>query len=62
MTYDHDFKWNNVKILDSELSYNKRLISEMVYIKKQENVLNKQSDTESFSDSCFPIIQLLSSF
>ena len=31
---NHQF-WNNVKILDKKLSYKKRLVSEMVHIKKQ---------------------------
>ncbi|EZA55678.1 hypothetical protein X777_04187 [Ooceraea biroi] len=33
-TFDHDFEWNDVKIIDIESSYKKRLISEMVNIKK----------------------------
>jgi len=41
----HEFEWNNIKILDTESSY-KRLVSEMMYIKKQHNSFNKQSDTE----------------
>ena len=32
----HDFDWNNIQILDEELCYNKRLISEMLNIKKQK--------------------------
>jgi len=38
--------WNEVKIVDNEPSYSKRLISEMIQIKKQPYGLNKQSDTE----------------
>ena len=34
MNLNHNFKWNEVKILDKEASYNKRLISEMIHIKK----------------------------
>ncbi|KYN15798.1 hypothetical protein ALC57_11970, partial [Trachymyrmex cornetzi] len=34
---DHNFKWDNVRILDYESSYNKRLVSEMIHIKKQRN-------------------------
>jgi len=41
----HEFDWENVKILDSESNYNKRLISEMIYIKKQKHRLNAQTDT-----------------
>ena len=33
---NHNFKWNKVDILDVEPSYNKRLISKIVHIKKTE--------------------------
>jgi len=42
---EHDFDWDNVKVLDQESNYNKRLISEMIYIKKQKHGLNAQTDT-----------------
>ena len=35
VTHNHDFEWNNVKILDFVPSYNKK-ISKMVHIKKQQ--------------------------
>lgn len=60
ITCDHEFDWNGVKILDNEPSYNKRLVSEMVYIKTQSSGLNKQSDTETLSDAYLPILQSLS--
>jgi len=41
----HEFDWDNVKILDLESNYNKRLISEMIHIKKQKDGLNAQTDT-----------------
>ena len=44
--HSHDFNWDNVKILDSEMYFNKRLISEMLFIKLQSNSLNSQTDTE----------------
>jgi len=56
LSHKHDFDWDNVKILDKEPSYKKRLISEMIHIKKQHNSINKQTDTESFPDSYLPII------
>jgi len=43
---DHDFDWDNVLILDKERFLGKRLISEMLYIKCQDNGLNRQADTE----------------
>jgi len=57
--FNHNFEWKDVKILDTE-PYNKRLISEMVHVKKQSQGLNKQTDTESLSDSYFFILQSLS--
>ncbi|KAG5321378.1 IPYR pyrophosphatase, partial [Pseudoatta argentina] len=32
INFDHNFKWNDVRILDCESSYNKRLVSEMIHI------------------------------
>jgi len=45
MEENHNFKWDKVDILDIESSYNKRLISEMVHIKKQKRGINRQNDT-----------------
>jgi len=44
INFNHDFKWKHVEILDNELNYKKRLISEMVHIKKQK--LKKQTDID----------------
>ncbi|EZA51854.1 hypothetical protein X777_09608, partial [Ooceraea biroi] len=52
----HDFNWNDVKILDEERSYNKRLVSEMINIKRQLNPLNSQNDTELLSNDYLPIL------
>ena len=49
--------WDNAKIFDSECSYYKRLVSEMIYIKMQKNGLNKQSDTERFPDLYLPLLE-----
>jgi len=35
MKFNHNFDWEKVKILDTESSFNNRLISGMVYIKRQ---------------------------
>jgi len=45
----NEFNWRETKILDTESSYNKRLVSEMVFIKTQ-------SDIDLFSDAYLPII------
>jgi len=50
--------WNNTIILDSEQSYYKRMVSEMIYIKREEMGLNKQSDTERFPDIYLSIIEI----
>ena len=51
LNYGHDFDWENVKILDHEPFYHKRLVSEMLYIKRQKNSLNLQTDTEGLHHS-----------
>jgi len=40
LQFNHDFDWDNPKILDKEKYYYKRLISEMINIKLQKNTLN----------------------
>jgi len=42
---NHDFDWEN-PILDKDKHYYRRLVSEMIHIKSQSNVLNLQNDTE----------------
>jgi len=56
---DHEMDWNQTEILDIESSYNKRIVSEMIFIKRQTNALNKQSDTDLLPDSYVPIIKEL---
>ncbi|KYQ57494.1 hypothetical protein ALC60_03456 [Trachymyrmex zeteki] len=41
----HEFDWNNLHILDKEKIQYKRLLSEMIHIKKQKAGLNLQNDT-----------------
>ncbi|XP_071582148.1 uncharacterized protein [Temnothorax nylanderi] len=57
---NHDFDWNDVKILDKEMLLNKRLLSEMIYIKRQRNGINLQTDTENLPDLYINIIEGLS--
>jgi len=42
----HEFDWNGVEILDVERFYHKRLISEMLLIRCQDNGINLQTDTD----------------
>lgn len=58
LEFNHEFDWDGAKILDREQSYGKRLFSEMIHIKNQDNGLNKQVDTEMFPDTYLPILQL----
>lgn len=44
----HNFNFNNVKILDRERTYSKRLISEMIFIRKNNSV-NFREDTNNLS-------------
>jgi len=52
--------WSEAAILDIESSYVKRIVSEIVYVKRQCKGLNKQSDTDLLSDAYLPIIDILS--
>jgi len=49
VNHNHNFNWKDIKIW-TEPSYNKRLISEMIHIKRQKINLNRQM-IESLSDS-----------
>jgi len=40
LEFNNEFDWDNVEVLDKEINYNKRLISEMIRIKKQRESLN----------------------
>ncbi|KYN02360.1 hypothetical protein ALC62_06740, partial [Cyphomyrmex costatus] len=56
LEYNHDFRWDDVKILDEEPCYRKRLVSEMLNIKKQKLSLNLQTDTEGLHEAYIPIV------
>jgi len=49
----HDFDWDNIKILDEENNYNKRLLSEIIFIHKQNNDLNKKKNDAEFLDPTY---------
>jgi len=53
---DHTIDWENPCILDAECSFYKRIVSEMIHIKRQEKGPNKQSDTERFPEIYLPLI------
>ena len=56
---NHSFDWENASILDTEPKYYKRLISEMIHIKEQNNGLNLQKDTELLNESYFDLLDRL---
>ncbi|KMQ90564.1 hypothetical protein RF55_9657 [Lasius niger] len=56
---DHDFDWENVRILDEEPILGKRPLSEMLFIKRQINGLNSQNDTECLQHAYATIIDIL---
>ncbi|KAI4461480.1 atp-binding cassette abc transporter-related [Holotrichia oblita] len=45
----HNFDFQNTKILKKENNYKKRLIYEMIYIKKDENAVNFRTDIDNLS-------------
>jgi len=49
----HSFDWINIKIMDHKTNYFKRLISEMIYIKTQENSVE---DIECIDSAYFNLL------
>ena len=41
LEYGHELDWENISLLDSEPCFQKRLISEMIFIKKQIKAIYK---------------------
>jgi len=62
LNFKHNFNWDNVKILDREPNWHKRLISEMLHIKEQKNGINLQKDTEHLNESYFSLLNDLSNY
>jgi len=57
ITFEYEFDWDNVKVLDEEINYKKRLISEMIHIKNQKCGLNSQNDTELLDPLYHDLVQ-----
>jgi len=55
LRHNHDFGWTNVKILDRETFYWKKIISEILNIRLQNNALNCQTDIE-YLDNTYTVI------
>jgi len=49
LSLSHDFDWDNPNILHKEKNRKKREIAEMFFIKKFDNTINLQKDTENLS-------------
>jgi len=50
---NYSFDWQNIKILDFEPNYYKRIVSEVIHIKTQGNGLNSVDDIECLHLSHF---------
>ena len=57
---DHEFKWDEIEVLDEERNLNKRLLSEMLLIKRQKNGLNAQKDLDRLQHNYINMIDNLS--
>jgi len=55
----HEFDWENVEILDRERYLTKRLVFEMLHIKRQKNSLNLHTDTECLDNGIIAILNKL---
>jgi len=61
LEYGHALDWENISLLDSEPCFQKRLMSEMIFIKKQTKAINIQNDTERLSEAYFSLLNITSS-
>jgi len=59
ISLSHEFDWDNAEILDRERYVTKRLISEMLHIKRQKNSLNLQTDTDCLDEGIVAILNKL---
>ncbi|EZA55116.1 hypothetical protein X777_05294 [Ooceraea biroi] len=59
LNLNHEFDWENVHILDKEKFLSKRLVSEMIHIKLQNNSLSLQADTEFLHHAYISVLKKL---
>ena len=57
--FSHELDWNNVKIIDYESNYKKRLISEIIHIKCNKHNVNKKEDVKFLNSSYVPLLRIL---
>lgn len=55
----HRFDFSSTEIIGYQPNYKKRLVSEMINIKKQKNSINKKQDTDDLSTSYYNLINML---
>ena len=58
INFGHEIDWNRTVEVDSEISYKKRLISEMIHIKCQKNSI-KKDDIYTLNSNYFPLLKIL---
>ena len=54
-TFNHEFIWDDTKILDIEHDYKRRLISEMIHIKCNRHSINRKEDIHTLNRAYFPL-------
>jgi len=55
-TNNHTFNYSDTKVLENETNYHKRIIKEMIYIKKDKNSINDRTDIQNLSQIYHKII------
>ena len=56
---DHNFDWKNLNIVDFEVNWNKRIISEMINIKTNAHAINKKEDVRNLSNIYQPLFNIM---
>lgn len=56
---DQNARWDEIETLHIEPNYSKRTFAEIVFIKIEDNCLNKITDLESFNESYNTILNSL---
>ena len=55
--FGHEFLWNRTVVVESEISYKKRSIFEMIRIKCHKNSINKKDDIYTLNSNYFPLLK-----
>ena len=59
INFGHEFDWNRTVVVDSEIIYKKRLISEMIHMKCQKSRINKKDNIYTLNSNYFPLLKNL---